>query len=639
MSIEQVADQLLDRMTELGPEPVLVLRGLVSENAADDAGREPLPENGLTELEAARVVVRNVLARSKDDPNAYLSSEAVAACTAIRDAAPLEYERLRTDLKQANRLIRVCALDGFTKATNNADGGSDSMATRLADLASEQCELWHDADGTAFASLDRDHQGRAHCEHWRIDSRGFQEWLAWLCHTELGGAPASEVIKTASNAITGKAKFDGGEYTPSMRVSRDASGYWLDLCDDHWRAVLVTATGWRIVEQPAPRFIRTKAMRPLPCPMSGGNLSDLWPLLNIPEADRPLLLAWMLECLRSDTPFPVLELIGEQGAAKSTTQKTVRGFIDPNKVMLRGRPKGVEDVFVAAGANHLISLENLSGITPEISDALCTIATGGGAAGRQLYTNGEEHIIEAHNPVMLNGIGAVVTRPDLLDRTIAICLPTIQVRLTETEHANRLQDCASGIMGALLTLFADTLAALPDVRIPEAQRPRMADFALLGEAMHRALGNEAGEWLALYVRHRQDAIRRTVDSSPVAVACITFVKHSAGYHGTVKGLLELFNARMTDRNLERGDYWPKSPKGLGDALRRSAPALRQIGIQLRVEDRPRRDGVHCELRVAKGFELCAGEIIEISSSPCSQRLPTPEYGGCDDPNRLVEVAL
>lgn len=118
----------------------------------------------VTELEAARVVIRNVLARSKDDPNAYLSSEAVAACTAIRDAAPLEYERLRTDLKQANRLIRVCALDGFTKATSNADGGSDSMATRLADLASEQCELWHDADGTAFASLDRDHQGRAHCE-------------------------------------------------------------------------------------------------------------------------------------------------------------------------------------------------------------------------------------------------------------------------------------------------------------------------------------------------------------------------------------------------------------------------------------------------------------------------------------------
>jgi hypothetical protein len=518
MSVEEAAERLLDRMTNprQGPVP----RGLASERAADDAGRESLPGSGLTELETARTVVRSVLARSKSDPNAYLSSEAVAAFTLIRDTAPLEYERLRTDLKQANRLIRVHALDGFTRAAGSAGGGSDSLATRLVDLASEQCELWHDADGNAFASLDRDHRGSVHREHWRIDSRGFQEWLAWLCHTELGGTPAPEVIKAASNVLAGRAKFDGGEYTPSMRVARDDSGYWLDLCDDHWRAVLITATGWRIVEQPAPRFIRTKAMRPLPCPVRGGNVSDVWPLLNIPVADRPLLLAWMLECLRPDTPFPVLELLGEQGAAKSTTQKTVRGFIDPNKVMLRGRPKGVEDVFVAAGANHLISLENLSGITPEISDALCTIATGGGAAGRQLFTNGEEHIIEAHNPVMLNGIGAVVTRPDLLDRTVAICLPTIQVRLTEEEHANRLQDRASGIMGALLTLFADTLATLPDVRIPEAQRPRMADFALLGEAMHQALGNEAGEWLALYVRHRQDAIRRTVDSSPVAVACI-----------------------------------------------------------------------------------------------------------------------
>jgi hypothetical protein len=59
-----------------------------------------------------------------------------------------------------------------------------------------------------------------------------------------------------------------------------------------------------------------------------------------------------------------------------------------------------------------------SGISPETSDALCTIATGGGAAGRQLYTNGEEYIIKAHNPVMLNGIGAVITRSDLFDRAV-----------------------------------------------------------------------------------------------------------------------------------------------------------------------------------------------------------------------------
>ncbi|WP_288129611.1 hypothetical protein [Accumulibacter sp.] len=262
--------------------------------------------------------------------------------------------------------------------------------------------------------------------------------------------------------------------------------------------------------------------------------------------------------------------------------------------MLRGRPKNVEDVYVAAGSNHLVSLENLSGISPELSDALCTIATGGGQAGRQFYTNSEEHIIEAHNPVVLNGIGAVITRADLLDRAIALCLPTILERMTEDEHSVALAESAAGIFGALLDLFAGTLALLPSVSIPPAKRPRMADFAQLGEAMNRAMGGKEGEFLTLYTNHRRDAIRRTVDSNPVAVACMEFIHKGGSYTGTVKGLLEKLT--MITFGMERGDYWPKSPRGLGDSLRRVAPALRQIGIQVSVDAKPKRDGVHCELR-------------------------------------------
>ncbi|WP_298225230.1 hypothetical protein, partial [Acidocella sp.] len=99
-----------------------------------------------------------------------------------------------------------------------------------------------------------------------------------------------------------------------------------------------------------------------------------------------------------DTPFPVLELVGEQGSAKSTTQSVLRSLVDPNKVMLRGRPKTVEDIFVAARNNWLVSYENLSGLTAEQQDAFCTLSTGGGFASRQLYTNGEEHVMETKRP-------------------------------------------------------------------------------------------------------------------------------------------------------------------------------------------------------------------------------------------------
>lgn len=164
---------------------------------------------------------------------------------------------------------------------------------------------------------------------------------------------------------------------------------------------------------------RTPSMRSLPVPVSGSmerKLGLLWQHANVPAERRVMVLAWLLDCWRPDTPFPVLELVGDQGSAKSTTQSVLRGLVDPNKVMLRGRPKTVEDVFVAAANNWLVSYENLSSLTPEQQDALCTLATGGGFASRQFYTNGEEHILECKRPVAMNGIAVVATRPDLIDR-------------------------------------------------------------------------------------------------------------------------------------------------------------------------------------------------------------------------------
>jgi hypothetical protein len=569
--------------------------------------------------------VERILFASATDPTAYLTKESLDAFRRTRESDSVEYERVRTLLKSANPKIRVTKLDELTQAAGEADRCSDSLASRLTDLAAERCELWHDADGNGYASFDRVQDGGTHREHWLIESRGYREWLGWLCHTELDGAPASEVIKATCNALTGKAKFDGEEREPAKRVGRTEAGYWLDLGDEQWRAVLITAVGWTIRDVPEPRFVRSRAMRPLPCPVCGGSLDTIWPLLNIPKEDRDLLLAWLIECYRCDTPYPVLELIGEHGCAKSTTQKTLRTFIDPNKAMLRGRPKSVEDVYVAAGANHVVSLENLSGISPEISDALCTIATGGGTAGRQFYTNGEEHIIEAHNPVMLNGIGAVITRSDLLDRAVAICLPKIEQRMTEAEHRELLNKTAGEIMGALLDLFVRTLAKLPTVRIDAVERPRMADFAMLGEAMHQSCGGRPGAWLKRYVAHRQEAVQRTIEASPVAAACLEFVAGCNRYAGTVKGLLERLDRQSSATSIERGDYWPKSPKGLADALRRAAPALRQLGVHVEIDSKPKRDGVHCELRQEPGYSAPDG----VNDTPAGSR-SSPDSPAADD---------
>lgn len=55
-----------------------------------------------------------------------------------------------------------------------------------------------------------------------------------------------------------------------------------------------------------------------------------------------MVLTWLIDGFRPEKPFPVLERVGEQGSAKSTTQSVPRSLIERNKVMLRGRPKTVE---------------------------------------------------------------------------------------------------------------------------------------------------------------------------------------------------------------------------------------------------------------------------------------------------------
>ena len=388
-------------------------------------------------------------------------------------------------------------------------------------------------------------------------------------------------MNVALATLRGQAKFNGETCEVFTRIAETPTGYWLDLCDATWQCVQITATGWAVVAgEAAPLFTRTTSMRPLPVPTSGGSLDDLWLLVNIPENDRLLILTWMLECLRPDTPHVVLELVGEQGSVKSTTQKFLRRLIDPNQADLRSAPKCVEDVWIAARNSHMVSLENLSHLQPNYQDALCVLATGGGYAARTHYTNAEETIFELRKPIVLNGISVIVTAQDLLDRCLHIDLPTVTGRKLISEVDSQFDKAQPELLGALLDLFVKVLAQLPSVAIPPESRPRMADFAVLGEAVFRVNGKKPGEFLSRYNAMRRDGIHRTIDASPVGAALLAFLSNMpCGWTGTMADLLDRLNPYRP-----QGDTaWPRSAKGLGDALRRLAPALRMIGYECKSE--------------------------------------------------------
>ena len=522
--------------------------------------------------------IQAAIAASAEDVGAVLAPSVVPAWAELRSLDCGAFVRLRGLAKKANPSLPLAELErAIRDEAATAPDRDPTALDELVRLARSRCELFQDADRQAVAVIPM----HDHRQVWRVPSSGFADWLRTLWWTERRAGLQDTLLKAALATLAAAGIHEGESVQVHLRAARTDDGYYLDLGDPLWRVIHIGEAGWRLLEASPVLFIRTPAMRALPVPnphlWDGQDLDRLWDHINVRAEDRLLVLTWLLDCLRPETPFPALELVGEQGSAKSTTQSVLRDLVDPNKVPLRGRPKTVEDIFVAAANNWLVSYENLSSLTAEQQDALCTLATGGGFAARQLFTNGEEHVLQTKRPVVINGISVIATRPDLIDRVVHLDVPVIPATRRKDDAQTRAaweQDRAAVFTG-LLDLFALVVQYLPNIELPSKQR--MADFERLGEAVARGLGLPPGTFQARYSELVHAGIDRALDGNPVAHALDKLLRReSLPWVGTAGSLYEQLGPLCgPDRST-----WPRSPKGLSDQLRRIAPAYRAKGIEI-----------------------------------------------------------
>jgi hypothetical protein len=387
------------------------------------AGRDAAEKLIVEAIEAAEEIrdpLEDLVGRSAHDPRLAFMPEVLKRLALLKKDDRGAFEALRAQLKGLG--CRVTALDEAIADQYGETGGhGPKQADILIELA-KSTELFHTPDSAGFADLNIN----GHRETWPIRARGFRRWLARIFFEETGGAPSSEALQSALNVIEAKAHFDAPERQVYIRVGELDGRLYLDLGDETWRAVEIHATGWRIVENPPVRFRRASGMKPMAIPMRGGSVASLRSFLNVQtDADFVLVVAWTLACLRNRGPYPVIVLSGEQGSAKSTFSAILRSLLDPNTAPLRALPREDRDLFIAASNGHVLAFDNVSGLPAWISDTLCRLATGGGFAVRQLYSDQDEVLFDAARPVILNGIEDIVTRPDLADRSVFLTLEPI----------------------------------------------------------------------------------------------------------------------------------------------------------------------------------------------------------------------
>lgn len=460
----------------------------------------------------------------------------------------------------------------YAKGSQGARSKQPKQADRLLHCAAS-ANLWHSKDGTAYATF----EVTGHQENHRVRSNGFRNWLSREYYRQSAGAPSKQAVDEALGVIEAKARFDGPEFQPVLRVAQHDGNIYLDFCNAEWQAVEVTPDGWRILtssEVPV-KFTRSRNMLPLPAPVpaDADDLLRLRDLLNLPGGSSwTMLLAFVVACFNPRSPYPILVLTAEQGAGKSTLTRAIRELIDPNVAPLRATPREERDLLIAASNGHVLAFDNLSGLKPELSDALCRMSTGGGNGFRELYSNAEEMVFDVRKPVVINGIDDLATRGDLLDRSIVLHLPPIPEnrRRTEAEFWSRFESIRPVVLGALLNAVSGALKRLPATKL--ASLPRMADFALWVTAAEADLGLASGAIMTAYEGNRHTAAAFTVSSSPIAQA----LSEIAPWSGTPTALWSEVRAKAPgDQRL-----LPRTAQSLSNQLRRLAPVLRMNGIEI-----------------------------------------------------------
>lgn len=388
--------------------------------------------------------------------------------------------------------------------------------------------------------------------------------------------PNGEALGAA--VLTGQGMADSLEPVKVWRrTARNGGDIWIDLGDSDNHVIHLDSTGWNLQDTAPVMFRRSGISRAFPVPVDAGqgSLDPLWRHVNATMAQRPLLLAWLINAIiRPDGEQPLLTIDGEKGSGKTFGTRAITALVDPLSVKTLSPPRDDADWVSMARSRWCVPVDNISSISHRWSDQLARTATGSGEAGRALYTRSDLSASMMLNPVILNGITFGRIQSDLADRMVLLQLKRIppEHRLDSEQQRDKWAQDYPVILGGLLDLAVQVHRVLDTVPRPPGGLARMTSYAKVLLGVDAVLGTEG------YSEYRENAValaRAGIEGDPFMLAILSAI--TKPWSGTAKELLrKAKNASALDDDSD-GKWTMMTSQGASRALKRMAGDLREIG--------------------------------------------------------------
>ena len=571
--------------------------------------------------------------RAKSDHAAAFTPDVLEALAELQASDRGGFEVIRAGLKRSG--VRVSALDAALAAASRDDGGADADAEApddrrgppqrdrvVAALLDAGAVFWRDSDADAYCTVKiagtlQRHQVRStafrHLARSIYGSTNPRMIGSTLMPSSLSEQCWREVVPQLE-AISYTAPIR----RPAIRSLRDGDRIIVDIGDPSWRAIEVSAGGWRVIDSTDVPLIRAAGVEALAYPVRAQNaLADLALLGNVPDENSlRLVAAWLVMALWPTGPYPILAVSGESESGKTSVCRLLRRIIDPNGADLRKPPRDNRDIVLAASNGRVLGFENLSFIDAELSDDLCRASTGAGFGTRLLYSNAEEHLAYVCAPILLNGIPCLMARGDLASRSLVVTAPPIppERRMTEEAFASACDAALPGIFALVLDGLALALRDLATFNLPDP--PRLGLAAKIAACAAPAFGWTPAEMLAAIRQNRADAATASVEADPVAGAIAAVLGDAVSWQGSATALLSRLCDLVPESERNR-KTWPADAIRLATRLRLIAPSLRILGIEIEMGDRTNK----------RRLVTIAKREVGKTSSPSSPSSPQRKNGG------------
>lgn len=419
-----------------------------------------------------------------------------------------------------------------------------------------------------------------------VESRVVEDWLTMGYYNQTGNVPSSEAMNGAKRVLAAKARQEGELIALYNRVALLDGAIWYDL--GRGRAVQMSLNEFQVVPAP-PLFQRWPHQQPHPEPLLEGDPWEFLRYCHISESNRLLILVTLIASFIPGIAHPLWHVTGPQGSGKSSFCRLVKRIVDPSVAELQiMQPEREMDFFLMLYHNYLVALDNLSELKGRTSDLLCGAATGTTVSQRALFTNLDMITLRLKNIVLLNGISPMISRADLLDRTITIHLERIPTddRRQDREVMDEFNKALPGIMGGIFSTIAKAMTVYPTVKLEHL--PRLADFAMWGYAIAEALGGYGKQFMADYAGNEAEQSEEILGQNTLAGAILNQMEGLSVWETTVasawKELMSAAEPAKSDRT------FPSKPGDMRRSMERLKVTLAEAGVFYQFGKR-RRDGI------------------------------------------------